>query len=58
MGPDQGALAKASPLDATKRIVRPNGEVGTFAASEFPLIDNQGLKKHVGSALDVRSTSS
>jgi len=49
----KGALAKASPFDATKRIVRPNGEVRYIRCVGVPLIDNQGLKKHVGSALDV-----
>src|SRR5260221_400508 len=48
-----GALAKASPFDATKRIVRPNGEVRYIRCVGVPLVDNQGLKKHVGSALDV-----
>src|SRR6266851_5657054 len=49
----KGALAKASPFDATKRIVRPNGEVRYIRCVGVPLVDNQGLKKHVGSALDV-----
>src|SRR5216683_1282725 len=49
----KGALAKASPFDATKRIVRPNGEVRYIRCVGVPLVDNQGLKKYVGSALDV-----
>src|SRR6267143_1252132 len=49
----KGVLAKASPFDATKRIVRPNGEVRYIRCVGVPLIDNQSLKKHVGSALDV-----
>src|SRR5260370_8026145 len=49
----KGALAKASPFDATKRIVRPNGEVRYIRCVGVPLIDNQGLKKHVGIALNV-----
>jgi len=49
----KGVLAKASPFDATKRIVRPDGEVRYIRCVGVPLVDNQGLKKHVGSALDV-----
>jgi formate hydrogenlyase transcriptional activator len=49
----KGVLAKASPFDATKRIVRPNGEVRYIRCVGVPLVDNQGLKKYVGSALDV-----
>src|SRR5713226_9620848 len=49
----KGILAKASPFDAKKRIVRPNGEVRYIRCVGVPLVDNQGLKKHVGSALDV-----
>src|SRR2546425_1268992 len=48
-----GILAKASPFDATKRIVDPNGEVRYIRCVGVPLVDNQGLKKYVGSALDV-----
>jgi len=49
----KGVLAKASPFDATKRIVRPNGEVRYIRCVGVPLVDNQGLKKYVGSAFDV-----
>src|SRR5258705_7224459 len=46
-------LAKASPFDATKRIVRPNGEVRYIRCTGAPAVENQGLKKYVGSAIDV-----
>jgi formate hydrogenlyase transcriptional activator len=46
-------VAEDSPFDATKRIVRPNGEVRYIRCVGVPLVDNQGLKKYVGSALDV-----
>ena len=46
-------LAKASPFDATKRIVRPNGEVRYIRCVSGPIIENQILKKYVGSAIDV-----
>src|SRR5882724_7053890 len=49
----KGILAKTSTFDATKRIVRPNGQVRYIRCVGVPLVDNQGLKKHVGSALDV-----
>jgi len=49
----KGILAKASPFDATKRIVRPNGEVRYIRCVGVPLLDDQGLKKYIGSALDV-----
>ncbi|HET8921900.1 MAG TPA: PAS domain-containing protein, partial [Candidatus Acidoferrum sp.] len=49
----KGILAEASPFDATKRIVRPNGEVRYIRCVGVPLVDNQGVKKYVGSALDV-----
>src|SRR5467141_5160675 len=46
-------LAKASPFDATKRIVRPNGEVRYISCVGAPVVENQSLKKYVGSAMDV-----
>src|SRR5258705_7262851 len=46
-------LAKASPFDATKRIVRPNGEVRYIRCVGAPVVENQSLKKYVGSAIDV-----
>jgi PAS domain S-box-containing protein len=49
----KGILAKASPFDATKRIVRPNGEVRYIRCVGFPVVENQSLKKYVGSAIDV-----
>ncbi len=48
-----GILEDASPFDATKRIVRPNGEVRYVRCVGVPLVDNKGLKKYVGSAIDV-----
>jgi formate hydrogenlyase transcriptional activator len=49
----KGALANAAPFDATKRIVRPNGEVRYIRCVGVPLVENQSLKKYVGSAIDV-----
>src|SRR5260370_27203388 len=49
----KGILAKASPFDATKRIVRPNGEVRHIRCVSAPVVENQSLKKYVGSAIDV-----
>ena len=49
----KGILAKASPFDATKRIVRPNGEVRYIRCVGAPVVENQSLKKYVGSAIDV-----
>jgi formate hydrogenlyase transcriptional activator len=49
----QGILAKTSPFDATKRIVRPNGEVRYIRCVGAPVVENQSLKKYVGSAIDV-----
>jgi PAS domain S-box-containing protein len=49
----KGILAKASPFDAAKRIVRPNGEVRYIRRVGVPVVENQGLKKYVGSAIDV-----
>src|SRR6266704_2630492 len=49
----KGILAKASPFDAKKRIVRPNGEVRYIRCVSAPVVENQSLKKYVGSAIDV-----
>src|SRR6266478_4186486 len=49
----KGILEKGSPFDATKRIVRPNGEVRYIRCVGVPVVENQSLKKYVGSALDV-----
>src|SRR5580692_11398211 len=46
-------VAEDSPFDAIKRIVRPNGEVRYIRCVGVPLVDNQNLKKYVGSAIDV-----
>ena len=46
-------LANASPFDATKRIVRPDGEVRHIRCVGAPVVENQSLKKYVGSAIDV-----
>ncbi len=49
----KGILAKASPFDATTRIVRPNGEVRYIRCVGVPLVESPSLKRYVGSALDV-----
>ncbi len=49
----KGILAKASPFDAKKRIVRPNGEVRYIRCVSAPVVENQSLEKYVGSAIDV-----
>jgi formate hydrogenlyase transcriptional activator len=49
----KGLVAKTSPFDATKRIVRPSGEVRYIRCVGAPVDENQSLKKYVGSALDV-----
>ena len=49
----KGILAKASPFDATKRIVRPNGEVRYIRCVGAPVGEKQSPKKYVGSAIDV-----
>jgi PAS domain S-box-containing protein len=49
----KGILAEASPFDATKRIVRPDGEVRYIRCVGAPVVENQSLKKYVGSAIDV-----
>ena len=46
-------LADASPFDATKRIVRPDGEVRYIRCVGAPVVENQKLKKYIGSALDI-----
>jgi PAS domain S-box-containing protein len=46
-------LANASSFDATKRIVRPNGEVRYIRCVGVPAGESQGSKKFVGSAMDV-----
>jgi PAS domain S-box-containing protein len=49
----KGILAKTSPFDATKRIVRPDGEVRYIRCVGAPVVEKHSLKKYVGSALDV-----
>jgi len=49
----KGVLAKTSTFDATKRIVRPNGEVRYIRCVGAPAVENQSLKRYVGSAIDV-----
>jgi PAS domain-containing protein len=49
----KGILANASPFDATKRIVCPNGEVRYIRSVGAPVVENQSLKEYVGSAIDV-----
>ncbi len=44
---------KLRPFDATKRIIRPNGEVRYIRCVGVPIVENESLKKYVGSALDV-----
>jgi PAS domain S-box-containing protein len=46
-------LVGSSPFDATKRIVRPDGEVRYVRCVGAPVIENQRLKKYVGTAIDV-----
>ena len=49
----KGLSAKPSPFDATKRIVRPDGEVRYIRCVGAPVIENESSKKYVGSAMDV-----
>ncbi len=49
----KGVLAKASPFDATKRIVRPSGEVRYIRCAGAPVVESHNLNKYVGSAIDV-----
>ncbi len=49
----QGLATKASPFDATKRVVRPNGEVRYIRCVGAPVVENGSLKRYVGSAIDV-----
>jgi PAS domain S-box-containing protein len=45
--------AEATPFDATKRIVRPDGEVRYIRCAGVPFVDGHSMKKYVGSAIDV-----
>ncbi len=49
----QGALEKASPFDATKRIVRPRGEIRYIRCVGVPAVESQSVIRYVGSAIDV-----
>jgi len=49
----KGISAKASPFDATKRIVRPHGEIRYIRCVSGPVVENQSLEKYVGSAIDA-----
>jgi PAS domain S-box-containing protein len=49
----KGVLEKASIFDATKRIVRSDGEIRYIRCVGAPVLENQSLKKYVGSAIDV-----
>jgi formate hydrogenlyase transcriptional activator len=49
----RGIFAKASIFDATKRTVRPDGEVRYIRCVGAPVVENQSLKGYVGSAIDV-----
>jgi PAS domain S-box-containing protein len=46
-------LAEPARFDTTKRIVRPDGEVRYVRCVGTPVVENQALKKYVGSAIDV-----
>jgi PAS domain S-box-containing protein len=46
-------LEDAEPFDATKRIVRPDGEIRYIRCVGVPLLDNRIQKNFVGSAIDV-----
>jgi PAS domain S-box-containing protein len=49
----KGILTEDLPFDAIKRIVRPDSEVRYIRCVGVPLVDDQNLKKYVGSGLDV-----
>jgi formate hydrogenlyase transcriptional activator len=46
-------VVENAPFDATKRIVRPDGEVRYIRCVGVPFVANQRVKKYVGSAIDV-----
>jgi PAS domain S-box-containing protein len=48
-----GILANDSSFDTIKRIVRPSGEVRYIRCVGVPVVENQSVKKYVGSAIDV-----
>jgi PAS domain S-box-containing protein len=49
----RGLSAQPSPFDATKRVLRPNGEIRYIRCVGVPVVENESLNKYVGSALDV-----
>jgi PAS domain S-box-containing protein len=44
---------EATPFDAIKRIVRPDGEIRYIRCVGVPFIQSQNFKKYVGSAIDI-----
>src|SRR5271169_2530038 len=48
-----GILVEGAPFDAIKRIIRPDGEVRYIRCVGAPVLENENLKKFVGSAIDV-----
>jgi PAS domain S-box-containing protein len=46
-------LTEDTPFDATKRIMRPDGEVRYIRCVGAPVLKDQSPKRYVGSALDV-----
>ena len=49
----QRILKENIPFDATKRIVRPDGEIRYIRCVGVPAAETQAQKKYVGSAIDV-----
>jgi PAS domain S-box-containing protein len=49
----KGLSATAPPFDTIKRIVRPSGEVRYIRCVGAPVVENDSLKKYIGSAIDV-----
>jgi formate hydrogenlyase transcriptional activator len=49
----KGIWAESVPFDATKRIVRPDGQIRYIRCVGAYVGENQGVKQYVGSALDV-----
>jgi PAS domain S-box-containing protein len=46
-------LAESSPFDATKRIVRPNGDVRYIRCVGAPVVEGGLLRRVIGTAMDV-----
>jgi len=49
----KGILSESSPFDATKRIVRPNGEVRYIRCVAAPVVEDGVLRRIIGTAMDV-----